>query len=163
MTANIADTLVKCRWFVCVFVLAMLMACTPAPDRIPLRNPDAPVASQVNVSMARLDGAWRVIASAGSTAPREVFTVNAQKPAIFRFDLGTDLPAQDLGQGRFKVRETDYWVHWMDPGNRIAVVGSPQGAFVWVAERKRGAGLRAAAQEILDFYGYSRDRIEVPQ
>lgn len=143
----------------------MLSACTVAPgdpDLGPLRDPDARVASQVNVTTDRLDGAWRVIASAGSNAPRDVFTVDAPAPAVFRFDRGRDLPAQDLGQGRFRVQDTEYWVHWMDPDRRIAVVGSPDGAFVWVMERKRGAGLRAAAQEILDFYGYSRDWLAVP-
>ena len=56
-----------------VIVLACLVlsGCAPAPELprapIPLRNPTAPVASQANATLERLQGRWIVVQGAGLT------------------------------------------------------------------------------------------------
>jgi len=67
-----------------------------------------------------------------------------------------------LGQNRVRLtrtgtRETrELWVVWVDEGFRTAAVGTPDGSYGWILDRRPTGGedrIRAAS-EILEFNGY---------
>lgn len=141
-------------------VLAGCMA--DAPDAplptvdIPLRNPTAPVASQSDASIDRLQGGWVVVAGAG-LRPGETVTISDTGMTL----RGVTFPMRGLGEGRFDVAGDPLWVHWLDVGARTAVLGDPNGARVWIMDRTGKPGDRLApAREILEWYGYDLGRVD---
>ncbi len=140
--------------------LVATMACTPVttmPEtQIPLRNPTAPVASQVDVTLERLAGDWIVVQSADETVGSRVSIKNG----TFRFDTGS-LPLKPIGKGRFLLGDEEIWVHWLDINNRTAVLGEPGGRRVWIMDKTGQPGERLkAAHEILEWYGYDLGRVK---
>jgi len=149
-------------------VLLLVLAGCATPPRaptvpIPLRNPTAPVASQIDVTQDRLAGDWIVVQGAGL-------------PPGTRVTIGTDLlrtetPTQSKvstftprGQGRYDTGDGPLWVHWIDVGNRTAALGDPSGSRVWIMDRAASGSpdrIRAA-REILDWYGYDLMRMVGP-
>ncbi|WP_240705210.1 lipocalin family protein [Pacificoceanicola onchidii] len=144
--------------FAFIGIFGILAACTDAPlssDFVPLRNPTAPVASQADVTLARLSGTWTVVEGAGVPPGREV-TVTGQS---LRFGTAPQ-PFVALGSGRFRLGEAEVWVHWLDADNRTAAMGEPGGDFVWIMDRTGKPGERLkAAREILEWYGYDMRRM----
>lgn len=143
-----------------VLLLLCVMGCSePAivPELpIPVRNPTAPIASQVDASLARLSGDWVVVQGAG-----------LQPGSRLRFGTGTmaldgvSLPIADKGQGRLDLVGEAIWVHWLDVDNRTAALGDPDGGRVWIMDRTGRPGERLrAAREILEWYGYDLSRME---
>lgn len=141
-------------------LILCLAACVKAPTLpevpIPLRNPTAPVASQVDASLSRLRGDWLVVQGAGLVpGSRLVFGDKAVRIG------GVALPLQDKGQGRLLLGEEQLWVHWLDADNRTAAMGNPEGTRVWIMDRTGKPGERLkAAREILEWYGYDLSRME---
>lgn len=123
---------------------------------VPLRNPTAPVASQSDVTAARLVGDWTVVQGAG-IAPGTRITVSGRDMRIG----GASLPLSALGEGRFRMGEEVIWVHWLDFDNRTAALGNPDGSRVWIMDRiGQPAERLVAARDILDWYGYDLSRLE---
>lgn len=143
----------------CIAVL-VLAACDPAPPvpktAIPLRNPTAPIASQVDVTLDRLQGDWRVMTGAG-IAPGSHLKV---KESLILID-GVEQSFSRVGPGRFKLGDEDIWVHWLDINNRTAALGNPSGARVWIMDRQGKPSERLqAARKILEWYGYDLSRMK---
>lgn len=141
-------------------VLLALAACdavdTLANTAIPLRNPTAPVASQVDVSLARMTGGWVVVSGAG-LAKGTRLTI---RDNLILSD-GVEQPFTQAGPGRFMLGNEEIWVHWLDINNRTAALGSPNGTRVWIMDRTGRPGDRlTAAQKILDWYGYDLGRMD---
>ena len=121
-----------------------------------MRNPTAPIASQVDASLARLSGDWVVVQGAG-----------LQPGSRLRFGAGTmlldgvSLRLADKGQGRLDLAGEAIWVHWLDVDNRTAALGDPDDGRVWIMDRTGRPGERLrAAREILEWYGYDLSRME---
>ncbi|SDG39524.1 lipocalin family protein [Alloyangia pacifica] len=138
---------------------ALLSACSakapPAPETLPLRNPTAPVGSQADAGLARLQGGWIVTEGAGMT-PGARIEISAAEMRV----AGVALPLQEETPGRLRVGGESLWVHWIDADNRTAVIGAPGGGRVWIMDRRGNPGeRRAAAHEILDWYGYDLSRL----
>jgi apolipoprotein D and lipocalin family protein len=145
------------RW-VALVAAALLAACQPASMVRPfdLRKQSAPVASQVNVTAARLTGTWRVTSGAG-ILPRQVLKFTEYSLSI----NGKTTPFKQLGPGRFRFFGEEIWVHWMDADNRTAALGAPSGEMFWIMDRGDASGDRLrAAREILEWYGYDLKQME---
>jgi apolipoprotein D and lipocalin family protein len=125
-------------------------ACAPEPAPLGARDPDVPVASQVDVTAARLQGAWRVVESSRlAPGAQLVFGAGTLQTA------GAVQPLQALGQGRFRLPDGPLWVHWMDADGRTAAIGDPRAGWFAILDRRGDPGDRlAAAREILQWYGY---------
>lgn len=168
------------------FALALVLVLAGCADtpRV-LRDAKAPIASQVDVTSARLAGTWAVrVAWPGEPGLLPPFPGGEPKAHELRIvaqgnTLGLNgnraVPDRDpiaiapfetalapLGQGRF--RETggtvlggaDLWVLWMDADNRTAAIGTPDGTFGWIMDRRSSGGddrIRAA-REIMEWRGY---------
>ena len=144
-----------------VIVLACLVlsGCAPAPELprvpIPLRNPTAPVASQANATLERLQGRWIVVQGAGLTPGAELAFAGDRVTIA-----GAALPVRDLSAGRFSLAGEELWVHWLDADDRTAAIGDPGGARVWIMDRTGAPRERLdAARGILDWYGYDLGRL----
>lgn len=142
-----------------LLALALLGACAakapPAAVAIPLRNPTAPVGSQADAGLARLQGDWTVTEGAGMPAGARIEISGSE----LRID-GVALPLTEEMPGRLRVGQEVLWVHWIDADNRTAAMGEPGGGRVWIMDRRGAPGeRRAAAREILDWYGYDLSRM----
>lgn len=76
----------------------------------------------------------------------------------------TVLRARALGQNRWQLTGADareLWVIWVDDDFRTAAIGTPDGSFGWILDRKPqgGADRLRAAREILEFGGYDTGRL----
>lgn len=147
------------KGLVCICLL-FLAACEPVtmlPETsIPLRNPTAPVASQVDVTAERMKGDWQVVSGAG-------IGVGSQLKISDNTILidGIEQSFTQSGPGRFKLGDEEIWVHWMDINNRTAALGNPDGTRVWIMDLEGNPGERLkAARKILDWYGYDLSRMK---
>jgi apolipoprotein D and lipocalin family protein len=129
-------------------------AAAPAPDGAIYRDTGAPISSQVDVTAARLAGAWyvRVGPVVGPVAAGDALRLAALAPA---------------GPGRFEVTQGALkgrvlWVLWLDADNRTAAIGSPDGQLGWVMDRaaRGGADRIRAAREIMEWQGYDLSRMK---
>nr|WP_254899238.1 lipocalin family protein [Thalassococcus arenae] len=128
------------------------------PVTVPLRNPTAPIASQADATLARLQGDWVVVQGAGMTSGTRI----AVDGGALRMAEVT-LPLADSGRGRLTLGDQAVWVHWIDIDDRTAALGAPDGSRVWIMDRTGNPGERLrAAREILDWYGYDLKRMEGP-
>jgi apolipoprotein D and lipocalin family protein len=156
-------------------LLAVLLplGCTTQLDEeaAPFRDLSAPIASQVDVTASDLSGGWGVVAGAGgvTAGTRLAFLPGPNEALALQRDgiSPTALIAQ--GNGRWRLERPvaglpagAFWVLWMDADARTAAVGRPDGAFGWIMERpgKGGADRRAAARDILTWFGYDPTRLE---
>lgn len=69
--------------------------------------------------------------------------------------------SEPLGQNRYRLtngsgESFELWVIWVDEGFRTAAIGTPDGSYGWVLDRKPtdGEDRIIAAREILNFNGY---------
>lgn len=147
------------RGLACTFLL-VLAACEPVtmlPETsIPLRNPTAPVASQVDVTAERMKGDWQVVSGAGIGVGSHL---KIRDTAILIDGIEQSFTLS--GPGRFMLGGEEIWVHWLDINDRTAALGNPDGARVWVMDRQGNPGERLkAARKILDWYGYDLSRMK---
>lgn len=143
----------------CISLLG-LVACEPVTmlpnTSIPLRNPTAPIASQVDVTVARMNGDWQVVSGAGIAVGSHLTITDS----LILID-GVEQSFAPSGPGRFKLGGEDIWVHWLDINNRTAALGNPDGARVWIMDRQGNPGERLnAARKILNWYGYDLNRLK---
>lgn len=167
------------RWLWPVLILA---ACSQAPEVVQspgdipglLRNPTAPLASQADVTPARLNGDW-VVRQDGSG---ERYHGGRIRFGDAPFALGlcgegpcvADIALMPVGPGRWAVDAPslpsgELWVLWMDFDDRTVVVGDTLANYVWILDRQQtgGADRIAAARDILKWYGYDLSRLESVQ
>ena len=86
-------------------------------------------------------------------------------------DLSGDCVTEDtvsaaapLGQNRWRLtgkESRDLWVIWVDDDFRTAAIGTPDGSYAWILDRKSEGGTDRlqAAREILEFNGYDTGRL----
>lgn len=139
----------------------------PGGDKSGLRNADARISSQVNVTAARLAGDWYIRAGWPGT-PDLSGPLRLAKGGETLTLTGTasDGPVRatltSMGQGRFRADNTQafgdnpLWVLWMDADDRTAAIGTPDGRFGWIMDRAPtgGADRITAAKEIMEWMGY---------
>ncbi|SEW25549.1 apolipoprotein D and lipocalin family protein [Cognatiyoonia koreensis] len=175
-----------------LLICLALAACAKAPDvaqpgAVPglLRNPTAPLASQTDVTAARLKGDWYVREERGlrSLLGDEItISDGGADSLVLMSDTGACSDQTNLcstytqrialipvGPGRWQVVQAsdgfpldELWVLWMDFDDRTVAVGGPTGKYVWIMDRGRSGGTDriTAARDILDWYGYDVDRLE---
>jgi len=143
--------------------LALILAgCAAAPvaGPPPPRDPKVAITSQVDATADRLSGDWVVRASWSATAtPGERLHLRAgQGGELWLGEIA--LPAR--GQGRFGGAGgiPEWWVLFLDSGNRSAAIGTPSGEFGWIMDRApKGGGDRIrAAKDIMQWVGYDMAR-----
>jgi len=146
-----------------LLALMILAGCTTqiAPTGpVHFRNATAQVASQADVTLERLSGAWQVVSIFEDPQFAAVRTVQFDGPNMA---LNSQLlPITRVSEGRITAGGLQFWVHWLDINNRTAVIGSPDGRFGWIMDRTGapGSDRLKAAREILDWYGYDLSRMK---
>ncbi|MBB3985188.1 apolipoprotein D and lipocalin family protein [Sagittula marina] len=141
-----------------VVALVALIGCAKPPDavidRVPVRNPTTPVASQADVTEARVMGDWVVVQSSLAPQGTPIHVGNSALRIGARM-----MPMQARGQGRFASGDGQIWVHWLDADNRTMALGDPEGGWFAILDRSGRPGERLrAAREILEWYGYDVTR-----
>lgn len=172
-----------------IMVLVVLTACAPPPPSPPapapvFRDTSAQIASQTDVTPARLAGEWFVRQEFRSPSlPRLPisaweFTVGTNGDLLTKqivCDRGncTEGPHVALlltGPGRWTAVDPpagfptqEIWVMWMEFDSRTAAIGTPSGEFGWIMDKSRtGGGDRiTAAREIMDWFGYETGQLKV--
>lgn len=153
------------------FLLFSLAACAPVPPETGLRDGAAPISSAALFDPARFADVWHVVATYGAEARcgplAETWTVTG--PGRYRVTGATCGPngaraflteARVTGPGRITREEpggpAELWVLWTDADYRVAVIGTPSGAFARVLSRTPEArpDLMQAARDVLKFNGY---------
>lgn len=166
-----------------VAALALAGCVARPPEVAPLRDPAAAISSQVNVTAARLAGTWVVRRAwigapylstdhaRGMSALRMVrtpqglrlegsrFGVDAAKRATF-LSFASDL--RPSGPGRFEevggkvFGGAALWILWMDADDRTVAIGTPNGRFGWIMDRKPTGGQDRikAASDVMEWMGY---------
>lgn len=156
----------------------------PAPEVYLLRNPTAPLGSQVDVSAAELSGTWIVRQAAPGAWPGEATQLRFRAegddlillasapactgagscvPVALRYRAG--LPGRWGGGAPADLPGLDlpaeFWVLWTDADRRTLVLGDPDGRFAVILDRAAtgGADRIAAARRILESYGYDLSRL----
>ncbi|KZY46614.1 hypothetical protein A3731_09165 [Roseovarius sp. HI0049] len=147
----------------------MLVACSTGPETGTIRDPDARISSQVNVTADRLAGDWHIRTGWPGTSDLVGTLSLAQSGNALTLTLtGTavkgpvEATLTPLGQGRFRAGNTEtfgdspLWVLWMDADNRTAAIGTPDGRYGWIMDRTAtgGADRITAAREIMEWMGY---------
>lgn len=145
--------------------LALLLAgCArelPAPPAA-FRNTAAPIYSNAVFDASRLAGEWRQVGGFGAGC----------RPGRVRFDGGTmdarlclngqeqafSGPFAVTGPGRILPPGgvAEWWVIWIDVGERSMAIGTPSGQFGFLLDREGPIppDRLAAAREIFDWNGY---------
>lgn len=171
-----------------VLSLAVLVACTqePSAPSAPaevFRDTTAQIASQTDVTAARMAGDWAI--RQRFAAPRtpisqlslETLPNEALQMSVLTGDCIEDLCFEEetlilldkTGPGRWTARgpqthlpDGEIWVMWMEFDSRTAAIGTPSGEFGWIMDKNmRGGGDRiTAARDIMDWFGYNVGRLE---
>ncbi|WP_164738086.1 lipocalin family protein [Frigidibacter oleivorans] len=166
-----------------LLALLLLAACAGPADRQGYRDPRATIASAALFDPARFAGDWFVLADfpAGTAAcgvtreswrsvgpGRFTVTGTACGPrGAIRFDGRATVTGPgriDLAApARAELEGAPVWVLWVDADYRVAVLGTPSGRFGTILGRspERRGDLFAAAREVLDFNGYTTDRLRL--
>lgn len=171
-----------------LWALLVLAACAQEPDApvlqgdVPglLRNPTAPLASQVDVTAARLVGDWFVRQDAHADVyevDTAVIEAGENGSLFLSFCQSFDCEVYSLipiGSGRWMMRgvslrtvlpEGELWVLWMDFDDRTFTIADPLGRHVWILDQQAtgGADRIVAARDILKWYGYDLSKLETVQ
>ena len=175
------------RCVVAGLALMGLMGClttpeAPAPTLPVFRAMSAPIASQTDVTAARMAGEWVIRQTfSGPTGPRALRFMLSDKGDLFFSEVSgfcdNDICAETetlylmepVGPGRWKTQspsgtlpDEDLWVMWMDFDSRTAAIGNPSGEFGWIMDKNpTGGGDRiTAARDIMEWFGYDLSRLE---
>ena len=155
------------RWLMAATVA--LAGCAPVPEAasVSYRDSAARISSTLRFDLVRFQGDWVVRASYPTDVLQRV-TIRAVSETrfIWRAD-GRESQGEVTGPGRFRLEGTseEYWVLWVDEGFRTAAIGTPDGSFGLILDRKPrgGADRMVAAREMLDFNGYDVSQIALRQ
>ena len=167
---------------------AFLVACAPEPIVPPqpvevFRDTAAQIASQADVTAARMAGDWAIRQRfAAPRTPLLGLTLAAlPNEALQMSVLGGDciddvcieieilVLLEKTGPGRWTARDPqehlpdgELWVMWMEFDSRTAAIGTPSGEFGWIMDKNiAGGGDRiTAARDIMDWFGYDVPRLE---
>ena len=168
--------------------LVALGACVaPAPAPVVpapvFRDQSAQIASQTDVTAARMAGTWHIRQgfadgpSIGRTLEISTLPNDALQLRIMAQRCGADGCAQPeevlvklnaTGPGRWTpeappagLPDQEFWVMWMDFDSRTAAIGTPTGTFGWIIDRSAtGGGDRVtAARDIMDWFGYDLNKL----
>lgn len=124
-----------------------------------MRNVKLPISSQVDATAARLAGDWVVRVAWPGAARHTGERIRLQATGGGLWLDGKALSPK--GAGRFgAARRPQWWVLWLDAGNRTAAIGTPRGEFGWIMDRRPAGGedrIRAA-KEIMQWMGYDMAR-----
>lgn len=170
------------------FILLGLAACTPAQiaeTPVPVfRNTAAQIASQTDVSAARMAGNWVIrqsFANHGYSGVRLTIDVLPDDALQVSFPRQICVDAQCImqagplvllrstGPGRWMPVDPpqywpsgELWVMWMDFDSRTAAIGTPSGEFGWIMDKNPTGGRDRiiAARDIMDWFGYDMARLE---
>lgn len=170
----------------CLALIGCAEAAAPPTDVRFLRNPTAPLGSQVDVSAAEIAGDWIVrqaVPGAWPGAARRITFGAEGADLVLRTEAVTcneadlcEAAAHDVpypaglpgrwGDGRSFVAPglevpAELWVFWADFDRRTLVLGDPEGRFVVILDRSAsgGADRITAARRILQGYGYDLNRL----
>ncbi len=169
--------MIRATLFASLMVLGACVASPPAsvPTGPSYRDQNALIGVTSRFDAEKFSGLWYVRAGFDPAITRMAFRmIDTPKGQAMRLgvfvcdgagicgDYAEDLPATELGKGRYSVtmpngQTREFWVLWVDEGFRTAVLGNKQGDFGWIIDRstKGGADRIKAAKEILDFNGYN--------
>lgn len=144
-----------------------LAGCAPVPEEaasVSYRDSAVMISSTLRFDLARFEGDWVVRAAYPSDALQRV-TLKAVSATRFVWSAdGVQTEGEVTGPGRFRLegQAQEYWVLWVDEGFRTAVIGTPDGSFGLILDRKPrgGADRMVAAREMLDFNGYGMTQLE---
>lgn len=145
-------------------LVLLLAGCAVSPSGpLPgsLRNPSAPVASQVDVTTARLSGDWVVVQDVGLPVGTQV-RIASDRMRTMTKTQNRVAAFVAIGQGLYETEHGPLWVHWLDSGDRTAAIGDPTGNRVWIMDRTGASSPDRiqAAREILAWYGYDLTRLD---
>lgn len=145
--------------------LCLLLTACAAPTG--LRDPAAPVSSQVGVAAAEVAGFWFVRQGFPGLwpAPRQNVAFRAEGSALILDGTDPDAAVRyaAAGPGRWQRRGPEragapatIWVFWADADRRTLVLGDPEGRYGVILDRAASGGpdRMAAARDILDWYGF---------
>ncbi|MCV2863548.1 lipocalin [Defluviimonas sp. WL0075] len=154
--------------------LAVLAGCDGGAR--PLRDPDVMIASLALFDPARMAGTWHLAAAFGGEAAcgplAEAWTPRTGGALAVTGQgcrngapVALDTVAMPSGPGRFSRRGPagveSLWLLWVDGGDRVAVIGTPDGRFGRILSRDPGprGDLMQAARDVLAFNGYDLSRL----
>nr|MCW1951318.1 lipocalin family protein [Octadecabacter sp.] len=154
----------------------------PQPVEV-FRDRSAQIASQTDVTAARMAGDWAIRQRfAAPRTPLSGMTLaalpnGALQMSVLAGECVDDVCSEEeilillekTGPGRWTVRgpqahlpSNELWVMWMEFDSRTAAIGTPSGEFGWIMDKNlRGGGDRiTAARDIMDWFGYDVSRLE---
>ncbi|MGR3571977.1 lipocalin family protein [Brevirhabdus sp.] len=144
--------------------LIALGACTTTGTAPAFRNPDAPIASTTRFDPVAFAGQWHPVAGFGAEHQGAV-TITQAHPGGFSIAQGAGAPPRAAalsGPGRFRIagQAAERWVLWTDADYRTAVIGTPDGSFgqVWDRRPASSPDRLAAARDVLEWAGYDMTR-----
>ena len=144
------------------FALA-LAACTDGANRggdaSALRDPTVPIGAILRFDPALFDGDWRVHSAAGAAWDLTGFTVSGRSTAWREPAGSATITARATGILQLRYADgtqRDLWVIWTDPDHHTVALGTPDGAFGFIATKagRFRADQVTAAGQVLDFNGY---------
>lgn len=162
-----------------VFALA---ACAPGPQGY--RDVKTPMGATLRFDAARFAGVWHVVARMGEAGderaglgeafvfgpPGSGWSVTRARVSCTGFECAQyqeTLPVRQVAPGRIAVDGQTWWVLWVDDDFRTAAIGTPDGSFGWIMDRKGPQGISAdrlvAAKEIMEWAGYDLTRLQTVQ
>lgn len=161
--------------------LALLGCEQTPPTQTGFRDTNVPLSVTTRGGADTMNGPWFVrsfFPGTGSIAMVTFLANHQGSPAIEFLQAGCDLSsdcettgdlwtAQSLGLNRWRLtsgsseKTRELWVVWVDEGGRTAALGTPDGSFGWIVDRKLSGGEDRieAAREILAFNGYDVARL----
>ncbi|SMX37252.1 hypothetical protein [Octadecabacter ascidiaceicola] len=173
---------------VLAMVSSLLVACTeepvaPVQPAEVFRDTAAQIASQTDVTAARMAGEWAIRQRfAAPRTPRSGMSLSALPNEALQltviggdciddvcFEEETLILLEKTGPGRWTAQgpqtalpEGEFWVMWMEFDSRTAAIGAPSGEFGWIMDKNiTGGGDRiTAARDIMDWFGYNVSRLE---
>ena len=150
--------------------LLLLAACadgTGAPTDvvIPLRNPTVQIGAIARFDLASFAGDWVVLSFVGKGWVPRSFNVVGRQWTEVRPEGGRDVRLSgtltEAGTGRLTLTmqdgtQRDMWIVWIDEGHNTAAIGTPDGSFGLIAQRRgvRRADQLQAAARVMEFNGY---------
>lgn len=162
-----------------IAALALLPGCGAGPRNAGARNVSQPLTVTTRADLSALSGDWFVRGHFQGAPPPELVTFLPEQNGAPAMALQTEtcglngectsektlLSLETLGPRRARDIETgrEFWLVWIDEGLRTAAIGTPDGSFGWILDRRPTGGTDriAAAREVLEFNGYDLSQLSL--